>query len=139
MKIVIDNAGKVLMWSEDGAPAPGIGQQLVGLADDQAVAFLGASATANNGLTFDGQSFTPLPPPPSPIPQEVTPLQIRRALRQLGMLEQVNAYVSAQDGDVQDAWQFAIAIPRNDPLVVAAAAALGVDADALFRLAGTFT
>jgi hypothetical protein len=139
MRIIVDASGNVLMWSAVGQPTPDVGQTAVDLSPDQEASFVKACAAAPNGVTFDGQTFTPIPSPPPPIPQQVTPLQIRHALRQLGLLDQVNAYVSTQSGDVQDAWQFAVAISRNDPMVVAAATALGVDADALFRLAGTFT
>jgi hypothetical protein len=135
MNIVIDSGGLVLMWSEDGAPTPPSGGELVTLTVEQADQF--RALPANGGITFDGKTFTALPVPPPPVPVEVTPLQIRRALRQMGVLDQVNAYVSTQGEDVQDAWQFAIAIPRNDPMVVAAAAALNIDADALFKLANT--
>jgi hypothetical protein len=139
MRIIVDASQNVLMWSELGQPMPDVGQTAVDLSTDQRTVFLRALAAAPNGLTLDGQAFAPIPPPPPAVPQQVTPLQIRRALRQFGMLDQVNAYVATQSGEVQDAWQFAIAISRNNPMVVAAATALGVDADALFRLAGTFT
>lgn len=75
--------------------------------------------------------------PTSPI-QSVTPLQMRRALRRLGLIDAVNAYVQSQSVDVQDSWQYCIGFPRNDPMIAAAGQALNVDLDALFDLAATF-
>jgi hypothetical protein len=74
----------------------------------------------------------------NPPVQQVTPLQMRRALRQLNLLATVNTYVATQTQDVQDSWEYAIAFPRNDPMITAAAKALNVDINALFTLAATF-
>lgn len=84
---------------------------------------------------IDGQFVTP--PYVEPVPGEVTPLQIRRALRQLGHSAAVAVYVSAQSEEVQEAWEFATRIPYDDPLIDAAASGLGLDKAALFRLAAT--
>jgi len=68
----------------------------------------------------------------------VSPLQIRRALRQAGLFEAVSAFVSSADDDVQDAWEYATQIDRDNPLIVAAAQALSVtdaQVDDLFRKA----
>jgi len=70
--------------------------------------------------------------------REVTPLQMRRALRQLNLLTTVNTYVASQTQDVQDSWQYAISFPPTDPMIAAAAKALNVDVNALFTLAATF-
>lgn len=70
----------------------------------------------------------------------VSPLQIRRALRQAGLFEAVSAFVASADDDVRDAWEYAVQIDRTDPLIVGAAEALGVtdaQVDDLFRLAAT--
>lgn len=83
----------------------------------------------------DVQAFISRPVGP---PRRVTPLQMRRALRALGHLAAVNAYVAQQSADVQEAWEFSDFIPFNDPLVVAAAAALGVDRATLFDKAEEF-
>jgi hypothetical protein len=86
----------------------------------------------------DPQVITYLQALANPAPSQATPLQMRRALRKLGLLDQVNAYVQSQSVDVQDSWQYCIGFPRNDPMIVAAATALNVDLDALFALAATF-
>jgi hypothetical protein len=66
----------------------------------------------------------------------VSPLQMRRALRQQGLADAVAAYVAAQDADTQDAWEYAVEIRRDDALIADAASALGktpVEIDDLFR------
>jgi len=89
---------------------------------------------------YDGKTFTPPPSEPSPVPEAVTPVQFRRALRQAGLSDAVTAYVVTQDADTQDAWEYAVSIPRDDALVARAAAVLGqteAEVDNLFRLAAT--
>lgn len=66
-----------------------------------------------------------------------TPLQMRRALRQLGILATVESYVASQSEETQEAWEYASAMPASDPLIVAACAALSVDRKALYDLAET--
>lgn len=76
----------------------------------------------------------------APVPEAVTPVQFRRALRQAGLYDAVAAYVATQDADTQDAWEYAVTIPRSDALVARAAAGLGQSdeqVDDLFRLAAT--
>src|SRR3984893_17305579 len=123
MRIVIDASGTVLMYSDTGQPAPDVGQTAIDLSPDLQASFVKAIATAPSGLTFDGQSFTPIPPPPPPIPQHATPLQMRCALRQLCLLDQVNAYVATQTPNMQDSGQFARTIPISNPMVVSVGAA----------------
>ena len=75
------------------------------------------------------------------VPNTVTPLQARRALRGAGLLSTVNAWVASQpDEDIKDAWEFASVIERYGPITTGAAAALGLtDAqlDDLFIIGGT--
>lgn len=76
----------------------------------------------------------------APVPEAVTPVQFRRALRRAGLYDLVTAYVATQDADTQDAWEYAVSIPRDDALVARAAAELGQSdeqVDDLFRLAAT--
>ena len=86
--------------------------------DPKAVAFL--QALANPPITH------------------VTPLQMRSALRQMGLIDQVNAYVVQQTPDYQDAWQYASTMPIGYSMLVAVASALKFDLNALFTLAATF-
>lgn len=70
----------------------------------------------------------------------VTPLQIRRALRQVGLMDEVAAFVEASPPEVREAWEYAVQIDRTNELIAAAAASIGAtdeDVDDLFRLAAT--
>lgn len=70
----------------------------------------------------------------------VTPLQIRRALLQQGLLDDVTAFVESADLETRMAWEYAVQIDRNNELIAAAAASIGTtdeDVDELFRLAAT--
>lgn len=141
MNIVIDSQGVVLMWSERGMPEPPEGGAVVELTPLQAADFHGAANQA--GLMFDGEEFSPMPVPEPPPPSEVSPLQIRRALRLLGqqqerdIIGQVNAYVATLPDEDQEAWEYAVAIPIDDPRIVTACMLLQLDRPALFRLAGS--
>lgn len=88
-----------------------------------------------------GQAGTqPYTPTPAPVPFAVTPLQMRRALRSLGLTASINAYVTSLGEEAQEAWEYATEIRRDDPLVGAAAAALDKtsdELDAIFSLAAT--
>lgn len=61
MKIILDAAGKILMYSENGDPASGSGQVSVFLKGDQVVAFKEAMKTSNDALVFDGSAFKAVP------------------------------------------------------------------------------
>lgn len=77
---------------------------------------------------------------PDPVPASVTPLQVRKAIRQLGLTTQVANYVLTLTEERKEAWEYADAIPRSHGLVVEAAAAMGwteAQTDALFKLAVT--
>ena len=67
-------------------------------------------------------------------------LQIRRALRQLGLFTTITDWVAMQDEEIQEAWEYATTFKRLDPFILAAITALGKtdeEADALFALAAT--
>lgn len=73
------------------------------------------------------------------IPQSVSMLAARRALRAAGLLDKVDAAIAAQPGDVQDAWSFSQTIDRQSATVKMLAAIINLsDAqiDALFVSAG---
>jgi hypothetical protein len=89
----------------------------------------------------DGNSIEPPIEDPIPVPASVSPLQMRRALRTLGLKDSVDWLVSTLDQEGQESWEYAIEIQRNDTLIRGAAAALGKteeDIDNLFRLAATY-
>jgi hypothetical protein len=79
-----------------------------------------------------------VPQEPEPVPQRITALQARRALLAADMLDQVEAAIARQPRAIQIAWEYATEIHRDDPMLVATAQAVGVDAaalDDLFRAA----
>ena len=67
-------------------------------------------------------------------------LQFRKALRQLGKMDAVKAYVETADEETQEAWEYATEFKRLDPFITTGMAALGVsdeEVDAVFELAVT--
>lgn len=81
-------------------------------------------------------------PPPVLVPVAVTPLQMRRALRQAGLKGAVDAFLSAAGEEAQEAWEYAIEVRRDDALVAMAAASVDMtssELDSLFQLAATMT
>jgi hypothetical protein len=94
-----------------------------------------------DGEWWQTWQMVPAPPPePEPVPASVTPLQIRRALRQVGLNDEVAAFVEASSPEVREAWEYAVQIDRNNELIAAAAASIGAtdaEVDDLFRLAAT--
>ena len=73
-------------------------------------------------------------------PNNVTPLQFRKALNQLNKRKLVDDYVKTLDQDSQDAWEYAININREDPIFLKAILEQKItvdDLDDVFRLAAT--
>lgn len=103
-------------------------------------AVLVASDVAGPGWTYDGLAFYPPVPPPAPVPVSVSPLQARRALRSVGLLDTVNDIVATADDDTRDAWEYTVEIRRDSPILSALAGQLGMtdeQIDDLFRDAAT--
>ena len=78
---------------------------------------------------------------PNPVPQSVTPLQMRRALTTAGLRDSVESAVSSADDGTKDAWEYATEIRRDNALLATLASGLGktsVQIDDLFRLALTY-
>jgi hypothetical protein len=76
---------------------------------------------------------------PKPI-AAVTPRQIRLALSMIGLRQQVEDYVNAQDITVQDSWHYSTMFERNNPLMIACKDFLEKteeDLDELFILAAS--
>ena len=77
---------------------------------------------------------------PNVTPNNVTPLQFRKALNQLNKRKLVDDYVKTLDQDSQDAWEYAININREDPIFLKAILEQKItvdDLDDVFRLAAT--
>lgn len=78
-------------------------------------------------------------PVPLPVTQ-ISPRQIRMALTQLGLRNEVETAVAAGDQDMKDWYEFSTYFDRNHPQVISMAAALGVDdqeLDTLWKLGAT--
>lgn len=97
------------------------------------------SDTAEIGDQWDGSTFsTPAAQPE--VPRAVTPLQMRKALRQSGLAAAVGAYLTTTSDEVNEEWEYALEIQRDNALIAAAATALNKtdsEVDALFILAAT--
>jgi hypothetical protein len=79
----------------------------------------------------------PAPPAP-PVPLSISPLQARRALLAAGLLDDVEAALAEAPRETQLAWEYAVEVRRDDPMLITVAAALGLSAeqvDALFLAA----
>jgi hypothetical protein len=75
-----------------------------------------------------------------PVPEAITPLQARRALRAAGLLDSVNAWIATQPDDAQEAWEYCIEVRRDSPLIAGAQSELGLTSeqvDELFRTGGS--
>ncbi len=74
------------------------------------------------------------PPGPAPVPEAVTPRQIRRALNAAGLRATVEVAVAQAPQDVRDDWEFALEIRRDHPELNAMALALGLTSEQLDAL-----
>lgn len=92
------------------------------------------------GWLYDGETFSPPPAPPDPVPASVTMRQARLALLGAGLLDDVDAALAAipdamQRRAAQIEWEFAATVDRQSPWVANLAGALGLadeQLDALF-------
>jgi len=85
-----------------------------------------ATAGCEIGGRWAGSGWEPKPIPPVPVPEAITPLQARRALRGAGLLDAVNAWIATQSDDAQEAWEYCIEVRRDSPLIAGAQAGLGL-------------
>ena len=94
------------------------------------------------------EDYTPVPevvtPAPVVVPQSLTPLQARKALRQVGLFDQVKAYVDTLSDEQKEEWEYALEIRRDNPILVQGAALMTPplteeDLDNLFILGATLT
>lgn len=71
-----------------------------------------------------------------PVPESVSALQIRRAIRRAGLKGQVQSWLARADEDTIEDWEYATEIRRVDPMVNSASETLGLtqeQVDDLFR------
>ena len=72
------------------------------------------------------------------VPESVGPLQIRRAIRQLGMMGQMKSFLKTADEEIVEAWEYATEFKRRDHLILQAQQQLNKtdsELDQLFILA----
>lgn len=77
---------------------------------------------------------------PAAVPQSVTPLQMRKAIRHAGLKATVDQFLRETDEEIAEAWEYATTIERENPFVQTAITGLGMadeQIDDLFRLAAT--
>lgn len=75
---------------------------------------------------------------PAPVPSSITPRQARLALLGAGLLSNVTTAIAAADEATKIAWEFATYVKRDNPIIAAMAAQLGLTSaqvDDLFRAA----
>lgn len=92
------------------------------------------------GWLWDGESFTPAPTPPAPVPQSVSPRQIRQALTAVNLRTSVEQTITSSNQDMKDWYEFATEFERNNTHVISVGVALGVtelQLDDLWTLAGS--
>lgn len=92
-----------------------------------------------NYLIWVGEGNKPSPAPSvAKVIPSVSPLQARRALLEIGLLDEADAFVGTLDRFEQLAWEYATLIERDNPIITKAAAAIGLteaQVDALFARA----
>jgi hypothetical protein len=74
------------------------------------------------------------------IPQKITLLQGRLALRQAGLIDQANTAVQASTPDVQDMWEYSATLDRQNPTLIKLAQQLNLsdpEIDQLFIAAAS--
>lgn len=119
--------GKVVSLLRTAAGAPSDEFILVGEWDDVLL-----------GAAWDGQAFTPAPPP-SLIPSEVTMRQARDVLIDMDLIDQVEAAIDAiadplAKRKARNAWEYSSAVQRGNGLLAQLAPALGLTSEQLDNL-----
>jgi hypothetical protein len=83
----------------------------------------------------------PEPPvPPTPVPESVSPRQIRQAMTQFGIRQLIEDSIAGGGQNAKDWYEYATAFERNHPLVLGMAQALSItekQLDDLWILAGS--
>lgn len=69
---------------------------------------------------------------PDPVPAVVSRFQARRALKDAGVFDQVEAAIAQADEFAHDAWADAQEFRRDSALILSLGESLGLDLDALF-------
>lgn len=84
------------------------------------------------------KDIAPAPEPVADRDYEVRKVRLMRSMRDAGVWKTVRAAINAGDEDAKEDWEASEMIPRNDPLVEALAASVGLSEeqiDAIFEAA----
>jgi len=76
-----------------------------------------------------------------PVPLTVTPVGMRKALRELNIYAAFVAAVDTLPPEIKDAWEYSIEYQRNDATISAVTTALGYTSafvDSIYRKAATY-
>jgi hypothetical protein len=79
--------------------------------------------------------------PVAPVPETITPLQARKAIRAAGLKPVVDQYVASLSEEQREEWEYCIEVRRHNGLVSEALTLLGyseAQKDDIFRLGATF-
>ena len=109
------------------------GADLIGVSGGQRTVY---PAAAFGGAPIEIKDYTPSAPVPvKQVPQQVETAQARLALLSRGLLDRVGAEIEAMEEPFRSAakieWEFRVTIRRDNPLVLALGALLGLSADDL--------
>jgi hypothetical protein len=107
--------------------------------DNQSLVLVNAGSAGPDGHEYQGTTASPnyIEENTPPLPESVTPRQVRLALAQLGMLATVEVIVAQSPDAVKIAWEYATAFKIDDPLLMAMAAQFQIDVKPIFMLAST--
>lgn len=100
----------------------------------------GADYPLAEGWSLGDPDLYPMPDPVVPVPDTVSPRQLKLALLGAGMLDEIEAFVAQADRAVQISWEYATEFERTDALLNQMAAAFGMTdslIDELFHVAAT--
>lgn len=125
-----NDAGEVRLNQLSDDPADGTAQEQIGhlatLSFMEGFQCVSADYTGPvpeaDAWRWDGKKITAI----VPVPQSVTPRQVRLLLLQQGLLANVEAMIKAGDQATQITWEFASEFRRNDPLLEQLSKALGL-------------
>lgn len=85
------------------------------------------------GDSYENGVFTPYTPLVV-VPSAITPLQARKILRQNNLYTAVQSYLAGQSDEVQDEWEYALEIRRDNTTLLQAADALGLTSQQLDQM-----